>query len=71
MRVLVASGYYDLATPYFAADYSVDHLGIPAHVRANIEVSYYDAGHMMYVRKADHEKLKKDVARFYKASLQP
>ena len=67
MRVLVASGYYDLATPHFAADYSLDHLGIPAHLRANIEVSYYEAGHMMYAHKPSLEKLANHLRRFVTA----
>jgi carboxypeptidase C (cathepsin A) len=57
MRVLVASGYYDLATPHFATDFSLDHLGIPPELRGNIEVSYYEAGHMMYAHKPSLAKL--------------
>ena len=64
MRVLVASGYYDLATPHFAADYSLDHLGIPAHLREAVEVSYYEAGHMMYAHKPSLEKLAGTLRRF-------
>jgi carboxypeptidase C (cathepsin A) len=67
MRVLVASGYYDLATPHFAADYSLDHLGIPAELRGNIEVSYYEAGHMMYAHKPSLEKLADRLRRFVTA----
>jgi len=64
MRVLVASGYYDLATPHFAADYSIDHLGIPESLRKNLAVSYYEAGHMMYAHKPSLEKLAKELRRF-------
>ena len=64
MRVLVASGYYDLATPHFAADYSLDHLGIPAGLRGNIEVSYYEAGHMMYAHKPSLARLAGELRRF-------
>jgi len=67
MRVLVASGYFDLATPHFAADYSLDHLGIPASQRKNIEVSYYEAGHMMYAHKPSLEKLARELRRFVEA----
>jgi carboxypeptidase C (cathepsin A) len=67
MRVLVASGYYDLATPHFAADYSLDHLAIPAQLRRNIEVSYYEAGHMMYAHKPSLVKLAAELRRFVKA----
>lgn len=57
LRVHVANGYYDLATPYFAAEYTFKHLGLPVELRNNIEMSYYEAGHMMYVRKASLERL--------------
>jgi carboxypeptidase C (cathepsin A) len=64
MRVFVASGYYDLATPHFAADYSFDHLGIPQSLRGNLELTYYEAGHMMYAHKPSLEKLADNLRRF-------
>ncbi|HYC37364.1 MAG TPA: hypothetical protein VEC19_13140 [Usitatibacter sp.] len=64
MRVLVASGYFDFATPHFAADYSLDHLGLAEELRPNIEVSYYEAGHMMYVHKPSLAKLAKSLREF-------
>ena len=64
MKVLVASGYYDLATPHFAADYTFDHLGIPPAMRDNLEVTYYEAGHMMYAHKPSLEKLAHVLRRF-------
>jgi carboxypeptidase C (cathepsin A) len=67
MRVLVASGYFDLATPHFAADYSFDHLGIPEELRANIDMSYYEAGHMMYAHKPSLAKLAAELRRFITA----
>lgn len=51
MRVHVDCGYYDLATPYFAAEHSFAHLAIPAELAANIDFSYYEAGHMMYLHE--------------------
>jgi hypothetical protein len=57
MRVLVANGYYDLATPHFGSDYTVAHLGIAPELRDNITVSYYEAGHMMYVHRPSLEKI--------------
>jgi carboxypeptidase C (cathepsin A) len=66
MRVLVASGYYDFATPHFAADYSVAHLGIPDALRGNIAVTYYEAGHMMYVHKPSLAKLAAELRAFVK-----
>ncbi len=51
LRVHVACGYYDAATPYFAAENDIAHLAIPAELRENIEFAYYEAGHMMYVHE--------------------
>lgn len=69
MQVYVANGYYDLATPYYATEYTVKHMGLDESVRQNIELGYYEAGHMMYVREADLAKLKTDVQKFYKKAM--
>ncbi len=61
LRVLVASGYYDLGTPYSASDYSLARLDVPPSVMARVTHHYYDAGHMMYTRTADLQKLKNDL----------
>ena len=63
MRVLVASGYFDFATPHFAADYSLDHLGLAPELRDNIAVTYYEAGHMMYAHRPSLEKLAGEAVR--------
>lgn len=64
LKVYVASGYYDLATPYYATCYTLNHLGLDAQLRENISVGYYEAGHMMYIHLPSLEKLKADLARF-------
>ncbi len=64
MRVLVANGYYDFATPHFASDYTFDHLGMDDSVRAAFKVSYYEAGHMMYVHKPSLERLARELRDF-------
>jgi carboxypeptidase C (cathepsin A) len=61
LKVLAASGRYDLGTPYSASDWSLAHLDIPAEVRTRITHRYYDAGHMMYTRQADLKQLKADL----------
>jgi carboxypeptidase C (cathepsin A) len=61
MKVLVASGHYDLGTPYSASDYSLAHLDIDAQVQERITHHYYDADHMMYTRPADLQKMKDDL----------
>lgn len=62
LRVFVASGYYDLGTPYSASDWSLAQLDIPAEVARRIEHHYYGAGHMMYTRETDLNKLKEELA---------
>jgi carboxypeptidase C (cathepsin A) len=63
LRVFVASGYYDLATPYSATRYTLDHLGARS-LLDRVTVRHYEAGHMMYTHKPSLVKLKADVARF-------
>lgn len=65
LKVLYTSGYYDLATPYFAMDYTANHLGLDPGLRGNIVAEYYDAGHMMYIRVKDLVKFTDDVEKFY------
>ena len=65
LRALVCSGYFDLATPYFATKYTIRHLGLDPSLRGNIRMTYYEAGHMMYTHKPSREKLGRDVADFY------
>ena len=69
LRVLVASGRYDLGTPYSASDWSLAQLDVPAPVRARIEHHYYDAGHMMYTRQADLQKLHADLTAWLAPAL--
>ena len=69
LKVLIMSGYYDLATPYFATDYTVDHMQLDSELRDNIEVAYYKAGHMMYVRAEDLAKFRQDYLNFLRAAL--
>lgn len=71
LRVFVAKGYYDLATPFFAADYTFDHLGLDPTLRGHLSGAYYEAGHMMYVHPPSLVKLKQDMAKFISASVPP
>ncbi|HEX5497216.1 MAG TPA: peptidase S10 [Mycobacteriales bacterium] len=67
LRVHVACGYYDGATAYHAAEYVLAHLEIPEPLRANIQVAYYPAGHMMYVHEPSRLAQSADLARFVTA----
>ncbi len=69
LKVWVANGYYDLATPYFATDYTVKHMGLDPSVRGNITMTYYEAGHMMYIHAESLKKLKADYATWVEATL--
>jgi carboxypeptidase C (cathepsin A) len=68
LKVLVASGYYDLATPYFAAAYTLNHMGLDPSLRGNIKNTFYEAGHMMYIEKKSLAKLKEDVSAFIQSA---
>ncbi|MEP7270839.1 MAG: peptidase S10 [Acidobacteriota bacterium] len=69
LKLFVASGYYDMATPYFAADYTLDHMGLEPTQRKNVRTAYYEAGHMMYIDVKSLALLKRDVVSFIQASV--
>ncbi len=69
MKIFVASGYYDMATPYYATEYTLAGMNLEPSLRKNISTYYYEAGHMMYIEKNSLRKLKEDAARFIQGSL--
>jgi carboxypeptidase C (cathepsin A) len=68
LKVHVAYGHYDGATPYFAAEHVLAHLNIPDELRENIDSAYYPAGHMMYVHEGSRVQQSKDLAAFIRNS---
>jgi carboxypeptidase C (cathepsin A) len=64
LKIFVANGFYDLATPFFATHYTFDHLGLEPDLRSNISMGFYEAGHMMYIHKPSLIQLKKDLTHF-------
>ena len=70
MKVFIANGYYDLATPYFATQYTIDHMFLRPQVRDNISMHYYEAGHMMYAQHQMLAKLKADLDQYYQSRTQ-
>jgi carboxypeptidase C (cathepsin A) len=69
LQVLVAAGYYDLATPFYAAEYTMDHLSLPPDLRDNIRFEYFPAGHMMYLHKPSLKKLSQDIRTFVRRAI--
>jgi carboxypeptidase C (cathepsin A) len=69
MKVFIASGYFDLATPHFATEYTVAHLGLTPALSKNITMRRYRSGHMMYLEGKALLQLKQDVAEFFNAAL--
>ena len=64
LKVQLNGGYYDLATPYFAAVYELHHLPIQSALQGNIEMHFYTSGHMVYAHEPDLKALHANVAAF-------
>lgn len=71
LQVQFEDGYYDLATPFFEAEYATDHLALPETLQKNIQHKYYSAGHMMYLRPEDLSKLKSNISAFIDSTSKP
>jgi len=68
LKVFVANGYFDLATPFGGSEYTFDHLGLDPALRGNVQFGYYESGHMIYLSVPALKALKADLAKFYDAS---
>jgi carboxypeptidase C (cathepsin A) len=68
LKVFVANGFFDLATPYYATWYTFNHLGLDPSLQDNISMGYYEAGHMMYIHIPSLAQLKADLAGFIRAA---
>jgi len=69
LKVYVGNGYFDLATPHFASDYTMNHLSLADALTKNITTHYYEAGHMMYVHEPSLNAMVKDMRTFVKSAL--
>lgn len=67
LRVMSVNGYFDLATPFYATEYALAHLGLDAALRANVRLAYYRSGHMIYLDDHALHALRGDLASFYEA----
>lgn len=68
LKVHISCGFFDLATPYFAARYTFHHLNVNPALAKNITMDDYSAGHMMYLNLPDLKKQKADLAKFIRAA---
>ena len=68
LHVFIANGYYDLATPFAATRYTFARMQNEPELAKNVTMDYFKAGHMMYIDRNEHAKLKKDVADFIRAN---
>jgi carboxypeptidase C (cathepsin A) len=71
LKVMLNGGYFDLATPYFAARYEMYHLPIQANLRQNIQFAWYQSGHMVYAHEESLKQLHDNVAAFIAGTYQP
>ncbi|MFN3330036.1 MAG: peptidase S10, partial [Pyrinomonadaceae bacterium] len=69
MKIFVACGYYDMATPFFAAEYTISAMNLEPELKRNVSFAYYEAGHMMYIEKESLQKLKDDITKFYRNAV--
>lgn len=69
LKIFVGNGYYDLATPYLATEYTFNHLSLDPSLHENISMGYYEAGHMMYIHLPSLAQLKADLARFVQSAV--
>jgi carboxypeptidase C (cathepsin A) len=71
LLVQVENGYYDLATPFVATEFTMGHLGLPENLQKNVTLDYYTAGHMMYLHDDDRVNLHQHVANFIDRATHP
>ncbi|MCA9126430.1 MAG: hypothetical protein KDB22_05065 [Planctomycetales bacterium] len=69
LRLYVACGYYDLATPHFAMQYTLDHLGLETALQSNIRVSRFEGGHMMYIYEPAMQRLRSELVDWYRDAV--
>jgi len=68
LKVIVCNGYFDLATPFLATEYTFKHIPLPEAQQNNIKMTYYPSGHMIYLHKSSLEQLSEDLHTFIEDS---
>ena len=69
LKIFVANGYYDMATPFFSTQYTFDHLGWEPTYRERVKWGFYESGHMIYIRPTNLKEMKRDLAQFVKSCV--
>jgi carboxypeptidase C (cathepsin A) len=69
LKVWIAQGYYDMATPYFATENVVSHMFLKKDIRQNLHFTFYPTGHMIYINKPSLTQLKIDFSSFMQEAL--
>ncbi len=69
LKAIVCNGYFDLATPFLATEYTFNHIPLPEELQKNIKMAYYEAGHMMYLHKPSLGKLSEDLHEFIRDAI--
>ena len=70
LQVLICQGRYDLATPWYAATWTRDHLGLPEALSNNVRLAFYEAGHMMYFHPPSLEQMRQDLVGLYARAVE-
>jgi len=68
LKVLNIAGYYDMATPFFGAEYDLTHMAIDTDRQANLSYKYYPSGHMVYIEPDSAKQLRLDIEAWMDAS---
>jgi carboxypeptidase C (cathepsin A) len=71
LKIYIANGYFDLATPYRATEYTINHLSLDPSLQPNIRMAYFEAGHMMYIHQPSLMHLRQDLLTFIQDSIPP
>jgi carboxypeptidase C (cathepsin A) len=71
LKIYIANGYFDLATPYRSTEYTINHLSLDPSLQPNIRMAYFEAGHMMYIHQPSLMHLRQDLLTFIQDSIPP
>ncbi len=70
LKVQIENGYYDLATPFYGTEYTVEHMGLPSALQKNISLRFYDCGHMLYEQPQAIRELHDNLVSFIRSTDQ-